>query len=231
MASAISNVDIAIWAETSGGPHPECPSVCAREARNRQVWSGILRHAGSRLRLWENVGHDARGETCRPGEREVGAVERTHNFMCSKPLDSRFLRISFYWRRAACGSSGLSAPSSSSAARHVRPWRRAWVVNREELFIMIHRIRSYAVVGSRDAQEKQTSLPQNSMRAPRSSPCKQPFTGPSRTRTLRSFALAKSPVRLTSSPKLIGCESSASLSAPTRFGAMQREQAAPHALS
>ena len=166
-----------------------------------------------------------------PGEREVGAVERTHNFMCSKPLDSRFLRISFYWRRAACGSSGLSAPSSSSAARHVRPWRRAWVVNREELFIMIHRIRSYAVVGSRDAQEKQTSLPQNSMRAPRSSPCKQPFTGPSRTRTLRSFALAKSPVRLTSSPKLIGCESSASLSAPTRFGAMQREQAAPHALS
>ena len=88
MASAISNVDIAIWAETSGGPHPECPSVCAREARNRQVWSGILRHAGSRLRLWENVGHDARGETCRPGEREVGAVERTHNFMCSKPLSA-----------------------------------------------------------------------------------------------------------------------------------------------
>ena len=139
--------------------------------------------------------------------------------------------VPFYWRRAACGSSGLSAPSSSSAARHVRPWRRAWVVNREELFAMIHRIRSYAVVGSRNAQEKQTSSPQNSMRAPRSSPCKQPFTGPSRTRTLRSFALAKSPVRLTSSPKLIGCESSASLSAPTRFGAMQREQAAPHALS
>ena len=93
MASAISNVDMATWVVTSGGPHPECPSVCAREARNRQVWSGILRHAGSRLRLWENVGHDARGETCRPGEREVGAVERTHNFMCSKPLDSRFLRI------------------------------------------------------------------------------------------------------------------------------------------
>ena len=96
MASAISNVDMATWVVTSGGPHPECPSecpsVCAREARNHQVWSGgVLRRVGSSLR--QNVGHDARGETCRPGEREVGAVERTHNFMCSKPLDSRFLRI------------------------------------------------------------------------------------------------------------------------------------------
>ena len=70
-ASAISNVDMAIWVVTSGGPHPECPAVCAREPRNHQVWSGdVLRHAGSRHRLRQNVGHNARGETCHPGERE-----------------------------------------------------------------------------------------------------------------------------------------------------------------
>ena len=172
-------------------------------------------------------------------DRHVG-VGCDQVVLIEPPAKGADIRFRFYnadgSEAGACGNGTRCAATmvmreQERRAPTVRPWRRAWVVNREELFIMIHRIRSYAVVGSRDAQEKQTSLPQNSMRAPRSSPCKQPFTGPSRTRTLRSFALAKSPVRLTSSPKLIGCESSASLSAPTRFGAMQREQAAPHALS
>ena len=35
-----------------------------------------------------------------PGEREVGAVERTHNFMCSKPLSASEQEVLRYSGRA-----------------------------------------------------------------------------------------------------------------------------------
>ena len=35
-----------------------------------------------------------------PGEREVGAVERTHNFMCSKPLSASEHEVLRYSGRA-----------------------------------------------------------------------------------------------------------------------------------
>ena len=67
---AISTVGKAFWVVTHGGPNPEYPVVRAREPQKRQMWNGVLRHAGSCLRLRQNVGHDARGETCLLGERE-----------------------------------------------------------------------------------------------------------------------------------------------------------------
>ena len=67
--------------------------------------------------------------------------------------------VSFYCRSAEIGAS--RRPSARFVLRRSLrlPLTPGEVVKTEEMFVVMHRTRSYALVGSREAQEKQTSCP------------------------------------------------------------------------